>query len=175
MSKTQSVALLAMFVIVVAGISALAWVWVAPPNELTVYRAMIEQLELTETPLTIMSTPSTCSISTHGVTNGAATQEYDDALVSDFLGANSDGAVAIQIRSLTDLANVVDYDTARQHQFANLPNPVGSPIMRLSRVGFGENGNQALVCIEGLSRVLVLLDLVDGVWQIRSVSPQWTT
>ena len=173
MSNSARILALGLFLLAAVGFLYVARTE-APPEELSVLRALLIEWDSTEIeslpdPLgqaVLVSSPSTCFLDERPA---IASLELFDA----FLHANEERAKPIRLSSLTDLVAVVSFDDARLWQGNIHLMDVGDRnLVALSRVGM--SNDQALFCVNGgRLGMLYLFERSGGQWKLAASEQSW--
>ena len=148
--------------------------WNYSDDEMNVYIALLnEQNMIAEMgDVAFMSVVSTCQLE-HGGSN--------TMMASALIKANSNQRGPIRLEKLTSLANVVNaQETTRFHQQKTWSTSLkwaGNRIVRLSRVGFNDAKDKAVLClISGHSAHMVYFERQNWRrWAVTQFSPLWVS
>lgn len=153
-----------------------------PGEEIEVYRAFLAAtLRGERVPgAALLSAPTSCDIAPEDVMPPPPARPrvrgVSPALLETFFAANAESAEPINLKPLSEWANVVSLRDAKRireknFDFARLD---GRTLIRFSRVGFDADKQQALFCIEspGMGQ-LVLLAKESGKWKVARLDVVW--
>lgn len=179
MSRRLTTRLIFMSMVGAALLGGYLFVWHTYGSvEQSVYGAIVEGATSGRIKMTAvaMSYPSDCEAGKH-------VDGISDALLAEFLDANSAHARPVRLHALEGRVPVVTWKINQEFFAAPgllLGHIQGNTLLALSRVGLSEDGKSALVCVQSLSPRfsqgnLVEFEKTDTGWALRNMTQTWIT